>query len=226
MGYIDMADLDLRPEIKQEKREYSVQELFRLAEKFRHLAEDLSKVFIQSSRQGLIHQIETDPEEEELKEELGFVGALSKRLKTRIQRREFKKLTLVKAKAEKVQELAKKVVAPVKAQPVEQKIIPVSTPIVVREVKAEPVKEKEEKPKPVAANSLLDAARGFNSLIEGASSPVPKTVAEETASSGISPLQLSAEELHKYKKYADIGQQLLEELQLPHFKTLLEKAKT
>ena len=222
-----MADLELKPEIRQEKREYSIQEIFRLAEKFRHLAKDLSEVFIQSSRQGLIHQIETDPEEEELKEELGFVGALAKRLKTRHQRREFKKLTLVKAATKSVQELPKKTVEPVKAvaAPVQVKVTPVVTPSVEREVKTEIYRE-ETKPKPAAAGSLLDAARGFNSQIEGVTKPAVEAVEDLKESSGISPLQLSTEELPKYKKYADIGQQLLEGRQLPHFKTLIEKAKT
>jgi hypothetical protein len=213
-----MAELDLRPQIKQEKREYSVQEIFRLAEKFRHLAQNLNEVFIQASRQGLIYQIQTDPEEEELKEELGMVAGLSKRLKSRIQRREFKKLTLVKAEV---------------AKPVEKKAVVAKAAIVTpqkQEVKATPVKE-EEKPKPQpqiqAAASLLDAARGFNILIDDAPAVIAGAAPEsiEEVSSGINPLQLSSEELPKYKKYADIAQQLLEARQIPHFKTLVEKAK-
>ncbi len=229
-----MADLELRPQIRQERREYTVAEIFRLAEKFRHLAQDLSEVFIRSSRQGIIHQVQTDPEEEELREELAEVEGLSYRIKDRRRRKDYKKPVLIKAAPAKKIESQKLQPAPSVAARVRQEAIsrreePVKqvsqTPLAVETTP----KPAEQKRPPVAAPvSLIEAARGYNAQLQVVVQPSQKAPAEEIKVEvpNKSALQLSTEERPLYEKYADIAEQLLDAKQLPHFKTLLEKAKT
>lgn len=196
---------ELSPQTKHQ-RDYSVGDIFRLSEKFRHLAKNFSDVFIQASRQGVVHQIETDPEESEMREELRFFGGISRRLRERLKRVNYSKPQLVSKPAEQLTQT--------------QQSVSFKQP----EAKVQPLQRKEEKAPVTQASSLLDAANRLKSAMspklaeEGPSSPPP----------GVSKnvIQLSPEELPKYKKYKDLAEQFLEAKQIPHFKTLLEKAKS
>jgi len=218
-----MAELHLKSEPRQE-REYSVAEIRRLAERFRHLAQDLSDVFIVASRQSIIRQVETDPEEEETREGLRFFQGLKRRFLERRRRVNYSKPQLVKApKAEVPQAPIQKAVQ--KAAAPQEVVTPKPQQRSQYTVKIEDA-EKKAKPMPAAAGSLFEAAAGYRATLEEKFQPKPEV---STAATVHSPkptaLKLSSEELPRFKKYRDIGEQFLTSKQFPHFRTLLEKAR-
>jgi len=203
-----MAELNIQTKHTQD---YSVKDIFRLAEKFRHLAKDLNQVFIQASRQQIVYQVETDPEEEETREKLHFFRDLGQRFKQRLIRKSYSKPQLVAKKPE-----------PEKLAPVK-----IETPLRNERKVDRVVIEKDPKPivaKPAQATSLAEAAARLKTQL-GIVEPAQKVEAPVENKTISTALSLKSEELPKYKKYRDIGEQLLEAKQFPHFRTLLEKAR-
>jgi hypothetical protein len=201
-----MPELRNQTNVRQ-TTELPVSEIFRLAERFRHMAKDLSEVFIQASRQAIIYRVETDPEEERTLSLLHQVKSLGQRLRQRIARATYRAPQLVKKAAPETRTQT----------PLQRQVDTVRT--ATKTQTPRPIQ-----PKPEQAVSLLEAASKLKKQLGVEDAQVHSQTTAGSASAKPSALSLSAEELPKYKKYRDLAEQFLAAKQFPHFKTLLNKA--
>lgn len=201
-----MPELRTQANVRQ-TTELPVSEIFRLAQKFRNMANDLSEVFIQASRQAITYRVETDPEEEVTLSLLHQVKSLGQRLRQRIARATYRAPQLVKKAAPEIQTQT----------PSRRHVDPVKTT-------ARPQPPKPIQPKPEQSVSLLEAASKLKKKLGVEEVEVHSQKAADRAQVKPSALSLSAEEAPKYKKYRDLAEQFLAAKQFPHFKTLLNKA--